>query len=321
MNLKKSFTELRQPEATTFNTAVDTLSAVKVKPPRTTDAPATVETFTRGLLELQSTLFGLQNASPVITYELQRPHPDELQVQFIVSTARLDRKVRTQLSTQIEGVGFESGDTALPVDSGDTVGGGFLTTGRQDRFPLRTDFDSPPINSVVASLHRHAMTDAKIIVQIVFQPVSGEPIRERWRKRRGYQTVGFLRKEKDTLWGSRSATPRERRQADAVERKLGTRRYWVSIRFLVVNGGEFTPSRLKELAGGFNVFENGDTGQYLDLRTLRSIRRKHFLKFLNAVKRRRFNGYSLKFQASVDELAALLAIPDRSQQNLRRAEP
>jgi hypothetical protein len=318
---RKSFTEVSQREAKTVQAPMDDLYAVEVRLPRNSNAPATVETFTRSILELQSTFLGTRNASPIVTYELQRPRPEELQLQFLVSTKRVERKIRTQLSNQVNGIGFEQGETELPVEAGDTLGGGFLTLGRKDRFPLRTEFESPPLNSVVASLHRHAMTDSKIVIQIVFQPVSSEPVRERLRKHRSYQTVGFLRKEKESLWSSRSPTPRERKQADAVERKMGTRRYWVSIRFLVLNAGKFTPSRVKELAAGFNSFENGDTGQYLDIHTLRSARRKHFIKFLNAVKRRKFNGYSLKFQASVEELAALLSIPDRSQQNLRMAEP
>jgi len=320
MELRKSFTQVDRSQAEILSTPLHDLYAVEVKPLRS-EVPAKLEEFVRGLLEIQSTWMGTKNASPIVTYEIQRPSPDRLFLQFLVPTKRMERKVRTQLSNQVPGVGFEEGETRLPVKIGDSIGGGYLTTGRKDYFPLRTDFDSPPINSLVAALHRHAMIDTKVVVQITFQPVAGEPLKESWRKRRGYQTVGFLRKEKEKLWGSRSPTPRERDQADAVERKMGQRRYWVSIRFALISAGEYTPSRIKELAGAFNVFENSDTGQYLDMVTLRSIRRKRFHEHFKAVKSRRFKGYSLRFQASTEELAALVSIPDRGQENLRKSSP
>ncbi|MFC7213053.1 hypothetical protein ACFQO4_03020 [Saliphagus sp. GCM10025334] len=281
--------------------------------------PATVPDFIRGILELQTWLFGFKNASPTIAFELHRSKTDRLRLQFVVPTKRLERKVRTQLSNTVPGIGFETGTTTLPILPEDSIGGGLLTLGRDHGYPLRTEFDSPPTNSVVAGLHRHAMRDTKFVIQILFQPVAGRPVRDWWWKRRTYKTVSFLRKEKEQLWGSRSSTPREKRQADLVERKAGTRRFWTCIRFAVIGAKEYTPSRVKELAGAFNVYENSDSGQYLNMETVSGVREKPFHEFYQGLRDREFGGYHRRFQASTEELAGLVAVPDRDQKNLKRA--
>jgi len=232
----------------------------------------------------------------------------------------MERKVRTQLSNQLPGIKLSTGSSKLPVSPGDSIGGGILSPGREHRYPLRTEFDSPPINNVVAGLHRHAMQDTKLVVQILFQPVAGRSIKEWWRKRRSYQTTRFLRKEKEQLWGTRSPTRRERRQANLIEEKQGQRRFWTSIRFAVIGAKEYTPSRVKELAGGFNIFENPETDQYLNTTTIQGLRKRRFLEFYQAIRDRRFNGYSHRFQASVPELAGLVSIPSRTQKNIKYSD-
>ncbi|MFP9061728.1 hypothetical protein ACLI4R_14510 [Natrialbaceae archaeon A-chndr2] len=319
MTLRKNHVEVSESQAKTLAQPFRRLYSVKVLPPGTEKTPATVDDFIRGILELQTRLFGLKNGSPTIAFEIHRNKADQLWLQFVVPTKRLGRKVRTQLSNTVPGVGFDTGTTTLPVLPEDSIGGGLLTLGRDHGYPLRTKFDSPPINSVVAALHRHAMRDTKFVIQILFQPVAGRPVREWWWKRHTYKTISFLRKEKEQLWANRSATPREKRQADLIERKAGTRRFWVSIRFAVIGAGEYTPSRVKELAGAFNVYEGNESGQYLNMETVTGVREKPFLELYDGLRNREFGGYHRRFQASTEELAGLVSIPDRDQQNLEKA--
>ncbi|SDQ40720.1 hypothetical protein [Natronobacterium texcoconense] len=316
--LKQSHTEVDGEQVEMLRSPSKRFYAVEVKPPRQGDIPETVEEFLRGVLELQ-TRYRVKNTSPTIGYEIYRTRTDRLQVQFCVPTKRLERKVRTHLSNVIPGIGFDTGFNGLPVLGDDSIGGAILTTGRDDQYPLRTDFDSPPIDSVVGALHRHAMRDTRFVIQILFKPVAGFSVEDWWRKRRGYRTVSHLRKETDLY--DRSATPRERKQADLVDRKLGTRRYWTCIRFAVIGAGEYTPSRVKEVAGAFNVFENLGSSQYLDIYTVQGRRQKPFLGFCKAIRDRAFGGYSLRFQTSLQELAGLVSVPNREQKNLQRARP
>jgi hypothetical protein len=160
------------------------------------------------------------------------------------------------------------------------------------------------------------MRDTQFVIQVVFRPVVGTPLRSWWWSRRAYKRIGYLRKEKEKLWGSRSPTPRERQQADAIEWKAGSPRFHVSIRFLTVNAGEYTRSRVKELAGAFNVFENPETGQYLNAVTVSVLRRSSLLRFGEAVADREFRQWSRRFQASTQELAALVSLPTVDQQNI-----
>jgi hypothetical protein len=206
---------------------------------------------------------------------------------------------------------------------GDSIGGGLLHLGRGDWYPLRTKYDAPPINSLTAALHRHAMQGTRVIVQTLFQPWIGHPIRNRLWIRRAYKQLGYLRKQKpDVLpWHDRPATPREKRQADQIEEKAGTPRFQTSIRFLIIGAGEHTPSRVKELAGAFNIFEDGTTGQYLNTETIQPYRESRFIDYADAVRRREFDGWSLAFQASQQELAALVSIPDRNQKNISYSQP
>ena len=196
-----------------------------------------------------------------------------------------------------------------------------LSIGRPAWYPLETDFDRPPINSVTAALHRHAMRDTRFVIQILFQPNGGRPLRRWWWRRRGYQQRNYLKKEKEKLWGTITPTNRERAQARAIDDKIGNARFHTSIRYAIIGAGDHTPSRVKEIAGSFNVFESPVTGQYLNANTVRSLRQKRIIGFANAIANREFGRWSHRFHTSEAELAGLVSLPDRNQHNIKRAEP
>lgn len=318
--LGNTFLELTEKQAENLQRPRGEYYTVEVRPPRDGDVPETLGNFVRGIQEMQSTWLGIWNTSPVSAFEIRR-EAGTLSFQFSVPTRRLERKIRTHLANQIQGAEFLEGSDGLPVSTDSMVGGGLLTLGRRDWYPLRTEFDEPPANSIAASLHRHAFRDTDVVIQVLFQPVLGDPVSRWWWRRRAYQRRNYLKKEKEKIWGSRKATKRERQQANAVENKAGTNRFYTAIRILVVGAGEYTPSRVKELAGGFNVFESSETGQYLDAVTVTPLRKKRILSFCQAVRDRRFGDWSRRFQATVDELAALVSIPNRTQENIRYSQP
>lgn len=292
---------------------------VEIKPPRK-HSQDTLPQFIRAIQELQTKWLGLKNVSPITSFEIRR-NTEGLTIQFTASTKRLERKIRTQLTNHIPDIRFDTGASGLPVIEGSTVGGGFLTAGQKDHYPLKTEFDQPPTNAVAAALHRHSMQNTKIIIQILFQPAIGKPVRNWWWTRRAYQRIGFLRKEKEKLWGSRPPTPREKHQADAIEDKAGNNRFHTAIRFAVINAGEYTKSRVKELSGAFNVYENPETGQYFNTTTVQPLRENRIIDFANSIADRRLNNWSQPFQASTEELAALVSIPNHQQENIQYAEP
>ena len=291
---------------------------VEVHPPKRGDIPATLDTFIKGILELQSKWFGLVNASPVTAYEIRRPVNNRLRFQYAVPTKRLDRKLRTQLKTEIPELKFSTGTNGIPVSKDTSVGGGILTPGRKDCYPLQTEFDSPAVNALTGLLHRHSMQNTSIVVQILFKPVVGHPVKHRWWTRNTYQRIGYLRKNKtgSLPWHDRPPTPREKRQADAIERKAGTSKFHTTIRFLVIGAGENTPSRVKELSGGFNIFENPETGQYLDTITVKNVRESKIIEYAETVAQREHSG-TPSFRTSIPELAALVSLPNRRQQNIQ----
>jgi hypothetical protein len=308
-------------QAQRLQNPVKRFQTVEIKTPSTGDIPAVPANLVKVITELQSNWLGLKNTSPVTSFEIRRENPDNIKVQISTPTIRLQRKIRTHLSNQIPGIRFDKGVKGLPVTEGETIGGGILTTGRQDWYPLKHEFKEPPANSIISSLHRHAMQDTKFIVQILFQPVTGKPLRRWYWRRRAYQRIGYLRKEKEKLWGSRSPTPREKRQADSIEDKAGTNRYHTTIRFLVIGADEYTQSRVKELSGAFNTFENPETGQYLDTTTVKPFRENRILDYAETVAQRRFGSWSHRFQTSVPELASLISLPTTQQENLPTANP
>lgn len=294
---------------------------VEVRPPKDGDIPATLREFAAGIRELQTKWLKLRNASPTIAFEIRRHTPDKLTFQFSTPTKRLERKVRTQLSNQVPRVEFDDGVEGLPVGEESTAGGGFLTAGRRDWYPFRQAFDDPPVNSLVSTFHRHAMQNTSFVVQVLFKPVVGERI-QRWLwKKQAYKQIQYLKKEKEKFWGSRSPTKREKRQADSIEAKAGNSRFHVSIRFAVLGAEEYTKSRVKELAGAYNTYENPETGQYLDTVTVEALREQRILDFLQAVADRRYGGWGRKFQASLDELAAFVSLPSVNRENIQFAQP
>ncbi|MDY6778203.1 MAG: hypothetical protein SVU32_06030 [Candidatus Nanohaloarchaea archaeon] len=313
LKIRHQSTELTEEEADQLRVGASGYT-VQVIPPG--DGPATLDRFVKNIYEPQTKWLGLQNTSPVTCLEIRRTTPDAVRFQFTVPTKRMERKIRTQLTAEVPDVEFTEGSTGLPVSEGATLGGGLVTTGRLDRYPLATDFDAPPMNSVAAALHRHAMQDSSFVIQILFQPFVGQPVRSWWWKKRAYMRRNSLRKEKEKLWGTRQPTPRERQQADAIEDKAGSPRFTVSIRFAIIGAGEYTKSRVKELAGAFNVYENPETGQYLDAVTVTPFRESQLLDFGQAVAQQRFGGWSHRFQASTQELAGLLALPTINQENI-----
>ena len=294
---------------------------VEIKTPRKPEIPAVPTNLVKVITELQSNWLALKNTSPITALEIRRENPDNIKVQISTPTIRLQRKIRTHLSNTTPGIRFDKGVKGLPVTEGETIGGGILTTGRRDWYPLKHEFNEPPVNSIVSALHRHAMQDTKFVLQILFQPVIGKPLRRWYWRRRAYQRIGYLRKEKEKLWGSRNPTPREKKQANSIEDKAGTNRYHTTIRFLVIGAGDHTQSRVKELSGAYNTFENPETGQYLDTVTVKSLRENRILSFAETVANRRFGSWSHSFQTSVPELASLISLPSTSQENLSQAEP
>lgn len=312
-------TTVDEEQARQLRTNRTDLYPVQVHPPRH-GVPETVERTVRGILEFQTKWFGTRNKSPRAAFEIHRTNPKTVSLQYVLPTKRLDRKLRTQLKTEIPDISFSEGTTKIPVSEEETLGGGLITTGRKDWYPLRTNFDHPPQNSVVSLLHRHAMRDTQFVIQILFRPVIGNPVRNWWWIRRAYKRIGYLRKEKEKLWGNRPPTPREKNQADAIEQKAGSPRFHVSIRFLIIGANEFTPSRVKELAGGFNIYENLDTGQYLNATTIQGIRKQPFTHHAKSIKERQFNR-TPRFQATLQELSALISLPEPRQENITTAEP
>jgi hypothetical protein len=293
---------------------------VEVQPPRHRDPSATLPEFIRGITEFQTRILNLGNASPTTVYEIRRKPGGDIQLLYTVPTKRLERKLRTQLSNSIPEIGFNTGTTGLPVYKDTELGGGLLTLGRPDYFPLRTEFQNPPINALVSSLHRHALQDTGIVVQLLFTPLIGQPLRNRWWKRKAYRRRNYLRKEKEKLWGSRTPTKRERRQAQNVDNKAGNARFTTAVRFLFTGSGKYTPSRVKELAGAFNTYENPETGQYLNAVTLRSLRRTPIIHFAEAVANREPRAWTRSFRTTVDELAALTSVPSLEQDNLNYSQ-
>jgi hypothetical protein len=291
---------------------------VEVQPPPDKELPVTLNRFVKAITEYQTQLFGIRNTSPVVAYEIHRFVPENLRLQFAVPTTRLERKLRIHLNEEAPGFEFEPGVDQLPLKEDDTVGIGVLQLRRKDVYPLETEFETPPLNSVVASLHRHAMRDSRIAIQILFKPRAGQPIGRRLWHREAQRESRNLRSEKVGVlpWTDRDATPLEKQQARQIDEKAGSPRFNVSIRILVIGAGEYTASRMKEVSAGFNIFANPDTGQGFQTRTVRSLRDKTIINSIEQFRDRRLNR---PFQISMPELAGLLSIPDREQENLETA--
>lgn len=318
---RHEYVVLSEDQAETLSQPDEDWYSVTVKPASTTaSVPESVTATIKAVLEMQTGFLGFRNRSPVAAYEIRRTTPDNLSFQFSLPTKRLERKLRTHLNHEIPEVEFEPGKDGLPVTEGDSVGGALLTPRKRDWYPLQTSHDFPPMNSVASALHRHAMQDTRIVIQLLFQPVAGRPIRSWWRTKRMYQQIGYLRKEKEKLWHNRSPTPREKQQAKAIERKAGTIGFHTSIRVLIIGAEEYMRSRVKEVSGAFNIFDNPDTGQYLNTHTVHTLVPSRIYNFAETVTNRRFGNWHRRFQASIPELAALVSIPNHSQQNIQYSD-
>jgi len=315
---KSSYVTLDEATAQRLSQPNQRFRFVEVYPPVNQDLPVSLERFVKTVTEYQTELLGIRNTSPVVGYEIQRFSPEKLRLQFAVPTARLDRKMRVQLDDQIPGVEYEAGESRLPVNEGDTLGIGVLSLRRKEIYPLETEFDAPPITSVVAALHRHAMRETRIAIQVLFKPVAGQPVQRRLWHREADRESRNLRTEKVGIvpWNDRDATPREKQQARQIDSKAGSPRFKVSIRILVTGAGDYTSSRIKEVSGGFNIFGNPETGQGFQTRTVRSIRDKPIINSLEQFRERTLNQ---PFQISTGELAGLVSIPDREQENIETA--
>jgi hypothetical protein len=317
---QNSYTLIEEDTANRLSNPSEVGGVVEVRPPRQDDLPATLNGLINGLLEIQSKWLGLANASPITAFEIVRPDPNQIRFQFVVPTERLNRKLRTHLHNEINGIEFAETSSGLPVATGDTVGCGHLSLGRSDQYPIKTDHDKPGANDIAAALHPDAMKDTRFHLQLLFQPIAGHPIRRWWYTKRTYQHVGFLRKESQTLWGSRPPTPRERKQSKLIENKAGNTRFFTAIRFAIIGAGNYTPSRIKELSGAYNRYESPESGQYFDANTVRSIFPRRIEGFAESIAERRF-GRSHAFRLTTEELAALVTLPSRNQPNINTAKP
>lgn len=314
--LRNSYVTLDQPTAEQLAYPSQRFLTARIKPLFDTPLPATLPRFVKGITEYQTKLLGIKNTSPTIAFEIQRFTPSKLHLQFTTQSSRVDRKLRTHLAEQIPSIEFEEGTTRLPIIESESVGVGILSLRRKDPYPLETEFERPPLNSVITPLHHHAMRDSRLLIQILFKPVAGHPVKKRLWHREASQESKNLRTEKVGLlpWNDRDATPREKNQARRIDEKAGSPRFQVAIRILVVGADDYTGSRIKEVSGGLNIFGNTETGQSFQTRTVRSLRKKPILK---TVKQIRDRSFSHSFQLSLQELAALISIPDRDQKNLR----
>jgi hypothetical protein len=90
---------------------------------------------------------------------------------------------------------------------------------------------------------------------------------------------------------------------------------------MVIPKGDAINQILQKLASSFNRFENPETGQYLDAVTIQILRRKTLLNYAGAVTNRRFAGWTRKFRTSTEELAGLVSLPDRNQENISYSQP
>ncbi|GCF16233.1 hypothetical protein Harman_41680 [Haloarcula mannanilytica] len=317
-NLGSSYVTLDGSTTDRLSRPEKTFRTVEVLPPFEEELPATLDRFVKAVTEYQTELFGIRNRSPTVAYEIHRFNPQKLRLQFSVPSMRLERKLRTHLNEQVSGAGFREGVDTIPLNDGDTVGVGTLTLRKKDVHPLQTTFEKPPTNSLVTALHRDAMRDSRILIQLLSTPMAGQPVKKRLWHRKASKESQKLRSEKIGVlpWNDRDPTPRERNQARHIEKKAGSPRFNTSIRILVIGARKYTASRIKEVSGGFNIFADPETGQGFRTEVVRSLRRK---PIIDSVKNIRDREPTRQFQLSTEELSALLTIPDREQDNIENA--
>lgn len=230
--LRNSYVTPDQSTADQLSRPAQRFLTARIRLPAETQVPATLPRFINGITEYQTKLLGIKNTSPTIAFEIQRFTPSKLHLQFTTRSSRVDRKLRTHLSEQIPSIEFEEGTTNLPIIGGESLGVGILSLRRKDVYPLETEFDRPPLNSVITPLHRHAMRDSRILIQILFKPVAGHPVKKRRWHSEATRESTTLRSEKVGVlpWNDRDATSREKNQARRIDEKAGSPRFKVAIR-------------------------------------------------------------------------------------------
>jgi hypothetical protein len=320
--LRKTQIELNEEQTNRLQTPETDWYTVEARLSRDQDLPAAPELFIQGIQEKRTKWLGLRNTSPVIAFEVRRNSPDKLRFQYSVPTKRLERKLRNHLSDTTPRVELsESGVDGLPVNAEDTIGGGTVTMGRTDWYPLETEFDAPPINALVGSLHHEAMKDSIFVVQVLLRPVAGKPVRRWWYRKSAYRQISYLRSEKELLIGRRKPTSKEKKQARKIDDKVTSTLFEAAIRAVVIGAGDHTPSRLHEVLGGYNQYESRESGQSLNGSVETAFRETSLVRFYRSVADRRFPEKHRRFRVSTPELAALVSLPDRSQENIRYARP
>lgn len=190
---------LRQPPTSGYTVAIQS--------PRSDSVPPTIPAVIQSLREPRTGLLGVGNRSPTLCYELRRSTPDRLRLQLTLPTKRLARTFRTQLQTQIPGIGFAPGADGLPIAADMVVAGATLRPTKEAYYLVRTEFSAPPMNHLVASLHRLAMQRTRFLVQILAQPIAGQPVRKWAHGKLARKQMDYLQKEKEKLWGRRSPPP------------------------------------------------------------------------------------------------------------------
>lgn len=296
------------------------MHGVEVAVPYDREAPATLPEIVQVVTEARTGLGGIRNHSHRFAYEVRRPSPEELRVQFVLPGARLERKVRLALDTTVPTASLSTGTTGLPIQAGESLGGGFIRPGRPDYIPFQTTFARPATNQLIATLHPDAMPDTRVVVQILCQPIAGRSLAMRRWQRQARRRATALRQQRKTGDQTRTPSPVDRETARAIDEKLASRRFWTAIRLVIIGAGDATRARLTELKGAFNRYEVASPRQDFDANPLRSVRGKRFRTFGRAVAHLTFDE-SLRFQATTDEVGALMAVPTRDQRNLESATP
>jgi hypothetical protein len=294
---------------------------VETRVPKHTDLPPCPVSFIDGIREMRTKWLRLRNTSPAIAFEIRRGSDGQLRFQYAVPTKRLERKLRNHLADATPKVELLNTATdGLPVTEDDSFGGCTLSMTRRDWHPLDTDFDVPPTNPVIGALHREAMKDTRFVVQVLFRSVAGKPIRRWWYRNSAHSQIDRLRSEKEQLIGRRKPTKTEKQQGRLIDEKINKPLFEAEIRIAVIGAGEYTASRVHELSGAYNRYSHPESGQHLSASVEESIRPPPLLRFGKTVANRRFQEGYRRFRVSPKELAALVALPDRTQQNISYAK-
>lgn len=315
-----SYTRVTATQAASLAQPVSELYPVKVALPYDREAPATLSGVVQAVTEVQTGLGGVHNQSHTFAFEIRRPTPEELRVQFVFPRARLGRKARLALKTHVPTASVSDGTSGLPIHADDSLGGGFLRPRRPDWVPVKTSFTSPPTNHLIAALHPDAMPDTRFVVQVLVQPVAGRSLRQwRWQCQ-ARQRARFLRQRRNENKTSSARSQVARETAHAIDEKRTSRRFWTAIRIVIIGANKATRARLTELKGAFNHYETPTPRQYFEAIPLRSLQTKRFLRFGRAVAHLSF-AESLRFQATTEEVGAFIAIPTNDQRNLEVGKP